>query len=180
VPAPARLASETGNGDARVRGRFPLPGLEEGATVESWVVWLIVAVLLGAAELLTATLALGLAAMAAAVAAVIGAAGLSLPVQVGGFMVATVAGLGMVRPFAIRHIRRPPLLRSGTSALVGRSALVLDEVSTHGGRVRIGGEEWTSRPYDEDLIIPAGVTVEVIGIDGATALVTPGSEPWRA
>jgi len=138
-----------------------------------WVIWLIAAAVLGVAELLTATLALGLLAVAAAVAAVTGLAGLAGPGQIGVFVVAAVAGLGLVRPLAVRHLRKPPPLRTGTAALIGRSALVLEDVSAHGGRVRIGGEEWTSRPYDETLVIPAGSTVDVIEINGATAVVYP-------
>jgi membrane protein implicated in regulation of membrane protease activity len=58
-------------------------------------------------------------------------------------------------------------------ALVGRGAYVVSEVSGLGGRVRIGGEEWTARPYDETLVIPPGTTVDVIEISGTTALVYP-------
>ncbi len=139
----------------------------------SWVIWLIAAAVLGVAELLTTTLALGLTAVAAAVAAVVAAAGLPAGIQLIAFAVAAAAGLGVVRPVAIRHLRQPPPLRSGTAALVGRSALVLEDVTAHGGRVRIGGEEWSGRPYDETLTIPAGATVDVIKIEGATALVYP-------
>ena len=128
----------------------------------SWIVWLIVAGVLGVAELLTTTLALGLIAVAALVAAVVGA-----------FVVAAAAGLGFVRPIALRHIKQPPLLRTGTAALVGRTAIVLEEVTEHAGRIRIGGEEWSSRPYDESLVIPVGAKVDVMQIAGATALVYP-------
>ncbi len=138
-----------------------------------WVIWLIVAFVLGVAEVLTTTLALGLIAVAAAIAAISAAFGLPLPIQIAVFAAAGVAGLGLVWPVARRHIRQPPLLRTGTAALVGRSAVVLEEVSAHGGRIRIGGEEWSSRPYDEDLVIPAGTKVDVMQIDGATALVYP-------
>jgi membrane protein implicated in regulation of membrane protease activity len=65
------------------------------------------------------------------------------------------------------------VLRTGTAALVGRTAFVLEEVTARGGRVQIGGEEWSSRPYDETLVIPAGSTVDVMQIEGATALVYP-------
>jgi membrane protein implicated in regulation of membrane protease activity len=139
----------------------------------SWIVWLIVAAVLGVAELLTTTLALGLIAVAAVVAAVVGAADLGLPVQLAAFIVAAGAGLGIIRPIAIRHIKQPPPLRTGTAALVGRSAIVLEEVTEHGGRVRIGGEEWSSRPYDETLVIPVGTKVDVMQIVGANALVYP-------
>jgi membrane protein implicated in regulation of membrane protease activity len=122
----------------------------------TWIIWLVVAAVLGVAEVLTATLAFGLVAAGALVGAVVGA-----------------AGVGLVRPFAMRHIRQPPLLRTGTAALVGRSAYVLDEVTAQSGRVRIGGEEWSARPYDETLTIPKGTTVDVLQIEGATALVYP-------
>jgi membrane protein implicated in regulation of membrane protease activity len=139
----------------------------------SWIVWLIVAAVLGVAELLTTTLAFGLIAIAAVVAAVVGAVDLGLPIQLAAFIVAAGAGLGIVRPIAVRHIKQPPPLRTGTAALVGRSAIVLEEVTEHGGRVRIGGEEWSSRPYDETLVIPVGTKVDVMQIVGANALVYP-------
>jgi membrane protein implicated in regulation of membrane protease activity len=139
----------------------------------SWIVWLIVAAGLGVAELLTTTLAFGLIALAAVVAAVIGAFDLGLPLQLIAFVVAAGAGLGFVRPIAIRHIKQPPPLRTGVAALVGRSGIVLEEVTEQGGRIRIGGEEWSSRPYDDSLVIPVGTKVDVMQIQGATALVYP-------
>jgi membrane protein implicated in regulation of membrane protease activity len=73
----------------------------------------------------------------------------------------------------MRHVRQPPLLRTGAAALVGRSATVTEEVTADGGRVRIGADVWSARPYDESLIIPAGTRVDVMHIEGATALVYP-------
>ena len=73
----------------------------------------------------------------------------------------------------MRHIKQPPVLRTGTSALVGRKALVIEEVNAQGGRVRIGGEVWSARSYDESQIMPVGSTVDVFQIEGATALVHP-------
>ena len=140
----------------------------------SWIVWLIVAAVLGVAELVTMTFAFGLIAVAAVVAAVVGVFHLDLAVQLAAFVVAAGAGLGFVRPVAIRHIKQPPALRTGVAALVGRSAIVLEEVNEHSGRVRIDGEEWSSRPYlDETLVIPVGAKVDVMQIKGATALVYP-------
>jgi membrane protein implicated in regulation of membrane protease activity len=140
----------------------------------SWIVWLIVAVVLGVAELVTMTFAFGLIAVAAVVAAVVAAFHVDLAVQLAAFVVAAGAGLGFVRPIAIRHLKQPPALRTGVAALVGRSAIVLEEVNEHSGRVRIDGEEWSSRPYlDESLVIPVGTKVDVMQIKGATALVYP-------
>ena len=141
--------------------------------MDSWIIWLIVAAVLGVAELLTTTLAFGLLAVAAVAAAVVGAFHLSFALQLAAFAVAAGAGLGFVRPIAIKHIKQPPALRTGVAALVGRSAIVLEEVTEHSGRVRIDGEEWSSRPYDETLIIPVGTKVDVMQIKGATVLVYP-------
>ena len=140
----------------------------------SWIVWLIVAAVLGVAELLTMTFAFGIIAVAAVVAAVVGAFHLDLGIQLAAFVAAAGAGLGFVRPVAIRHLKQPPALRTGAAALVGRPAIVLEEVNEHSGRVRIDGEEWSSRPYlDDSLIIPVGTKVDVMQIKGATALVYP-------
>ena len=141
--------------------------------MSTWIIWLIVAAVLGTVEIATTTLAFGLLGVAALLAAGAGFFGADAAIQVGTFIVASGLGLGVARPFALRHIRQPPKLRTGTAALVGRSALVLEEVGPHSGRVRIGGEEWSARSFDETQVIPAGKTVDVMEIEGATALVYP-------
>jgi membrane protein implicated in regulation of membrane protease activity len=108
------------------------------------------------------------AAGAAALASLLGAgAALSLIV----FIAGSLASLAVLRPIARRHVRLPALSRTGTDALVGRKALVTRRVDVHGGRVRIGGEEWTARTYIDGQVIEEGTTVDVIQIEGATALV---------
>jgi membrane protein implicated in regulation of membrane protease activity len=139
----------------------------------TWVIWLIVAAVLGTVEVMTTTLAFGLVGIAALIAAGAGFLGAPAALQFGVFVGASAVGLGVARPFALRHIRQPPMIRTGTAALVGRPALVLEEVGPHSGRVRIGGEVWSARSYDETQVIPAGKTVDVMHIEGATALVYP-------
>jgi membrane protein implicated in regulation of membrane protease activity len=141
--------------------------------MDTWIIWLIIAAVLGTVEIMTTTLAFGLIGIAALIAAGTGFVGGPAALQFGVFILASGVGLGVARPFALRHIRHPPLLRTGTAALVGRTGYVLDEVSDHGGRVRIGGEEWSARPYDETLVIPVGTKVDVLQIEGASALVYP-------
>src|SRR5260370_20688641 len=138
-----------------------------------WIVWLIVATVLGVAEIMTATLASGIVAVAALFGAGVGAAGGNPALQFGAFALASAAGLGIARPFAMRHIRHPPLLRTGTAALVGRSAYVLDEVTAQTGRVRSGGEEGSALPYRGTPPAPKGSTVHGIQIEGPTRLVHP-------
>lgn len=139
----------------------------------AWIIWLVVAAVLGITEVMTVTLALGLLALAAVVAGVVGAAGLGFPAELAAFAVTAAAGLGVIRPIAMRHIKQPPPLRTGVAALVGRTGIVVEEVSGLDGRVRIGGELWSSRAYDEVTVIPVGTKVDVMQIEGVTALVYP-------
>ncbi|HEX2288680.1 MAG TPA: NfeD family protein [Pseudonocardiaceae bacterium] len=139
----------------------------------AWVIWLIIAVLLGVAEIFTLTAALGLLGGAAVIASVFAAIGLPVPLQLLVFTLSAAAGIVILRPIATRHMLRPQLQRFGVEALVGRTAYVVREVTGRDGSVRIGGEEWTARALDESLVIPAGATVDVIQIDGATAVVYP-------
>ncbi|MGH3865718.1 MAG: NfeD family protein [Pseudonocardiaceae bacterium] len=138
-----------------------------------WVIWLIIAAVLGVAELLTVTAALGLLSGAALITSVSAAVGLPVPLQLAVFALAAAAGIVVLRPIAARHMLAPQLHRFGVDALVGRTAYVVCEVTGQDGTVRIGGEQWTARALDDRLVIPVGAAVDVIQIDGATAVVYP-------
>ncbi|MEV2276793.1 NfeD family protein [Nocardiopsis sp. NPDC049922] len=138
-----------------------------------WLIWMILAVALGVAEALTLTFVLGLVAVAALVAALLGAIGLPVAVQIIGFAATAAAGLVLVRPIMQRQMTRGPDARSGAAALVGRSGVVLREVDGDRGLIKLSGEEWSARCIDEDLVIPVGAHVDVMEIDGATAVVYP-------
>ncbi|MER7607783.1 NfeD family protein [Nocardioides sp. NPDC127503] len=137
------------------------------------IFWILVAVLLGVAEAFTMTLAFAFVAGGALLAAGSAALGAPVLVQLLVFVLAGGGSVLLVRPVARRHLAVPPPSRDGTDALVGRQAVVLAEVSYAHGLVRLAGEEWTARPYDEDLVIPVGCRVDVLEIEGATALVHP-------
>jgi membrane protein implicated in regulation of membrane protease activity len=140
--------------------------------VAGLVIWLIAAVLLAVGELLTPGLFfLGPVALAAVGAAVTAGIGGGVVLQLLVFIAVSAASLAILRPVARRHIRMPALTRTGTAALVGTKALVLQRVDANGGRVRIGGEEWSARAFFEGQTLEPGVRVEVAKIEGATALV---------
>jgi membrane protein implicated in regulation of membrane protease activity len=141
--------------------------------MDPWLIWLIVAAVLIVAEIFTLTAALGMLGAAALITAGSAAAGLSPPFQFVVFTVVATVTLIFVRPIALRHVLRPQRERFGVDALVGKAAYVVSEVTGMEGRVRIGGEEWTARSYDETLVIPRGATVDVMEISGSTALVYP-------
>jgi membrane protein implicated in regulation of membrane protease activity len=140
--------------------------------VPDWLVWAIAAVLLAIGEIFTPGLFfLGPVAVAAVIAAILALIGVGLVVQLVAFILVAVASILVLRPLARSHIKMPPLLRTGTAALIGTSAVVLDTVDANGGRVRIGGEEWSARAFMEDGVYEPGARVEVVKIEGATALV---------
>ena len=137
-----------------------------------WVFWLIFAAVLAAGEVATLGFFLGAVALAALPAALVAVVGAPLSVQLIVFILGSVASLAFIRPVARRHLSTPPSIRTGTAALVGARAVVLERVHSDGGRVKIGGEEWTARPYDEDDVYDEGARVDVLKIEGATALVS--------
>lgn len=141
--------------------------------MELWLIWLVIAVVLGVAEIFTLTAALGVLGAAAVVPAVIAALGLPLVFQLVAFAAAATLGVLLVRPIALRHMRQPQLERFGVDALVGKRAFVLREVSDRDGLVRIDGEEWSARSFDEVTVIPEGAAVNVMRISGTTAYVYP-------
>src|SRR3954470_2489020 len=137
-----------------------------------WVIWVIAAALLAAGEVAASfTFIMGPIALAALVAALVAAVGGSVGVQLAAFIVASVGTLALLRPIARRHMRTPAQIRTGTDALLGTQALVLERVDQDSGQVKIRGEVWTARSYDEDDVYEPGARVQVIKIDGATALV---------
>lgn len=136
-----------------------------------WALWLGLAVVLGLVEVTTLDLTF-LMISAGAVAAA-GAAGIGLPFALQAIVAIVVAigMLGVVRPIAIRHLRTPAAIRTGTAALVGSPAVAIERVDGRGGQVKLKGEVWSARTYDPSMVIEAGRNVEVVQIDGATAVV---------
>ncbi|MDQ5822347.1 MAG: NfeD family protein [Actinomycetota bacterium] len=140
--------------------------------MSAWVLWALLAVALAVGELFTPGLFfLGPVALAAIATALVAIAGFGAAVQLIVFIVGAAASVAVLRPIARSHIRIPPLLRTGTDALVGAKAVVLERVDTDGGRVRLGGEEWSARSFLDDQVLEPGTRVEVAKIEGATALV---------
>jgi membrane protein implicated in regulation of membrane protease activity len=141
--------------------------------MDAWVLWLIAAVVLAAAEVVNLSFYLFPFAIGAAGAAMVELAGGGTPIAVVVFAVLTAVSFGIVRPIARRHLQAPPQTRTGTAALIGRTAIVLERIANDEGVgcVRLEGEVWTARSYDEDRVIEPGTRVHVMEIRGATALV---------
>src|SRR5437660_2157821 len=138
-----------------------------------WVIWLVAACALGVGEMHTGGFYLAPFAMGAGIATVVSVLGVGVLLSTVVFLATSAIVFGALRPVAQRHRRLPPQIRTGAAALVGKRALVLERIANHEGVgcVKIDGEVWTARSYDEDDVIDAGERVEVVEIRGATALV---------
>jgi membrane protein implicated in regulation of membrane protease activity len=139
--------------------------------MDEWVLWMIAAGVLAVGEMLTISFFMGPIALAAVTAAIVALAGGGVALQWIVFTVMSAGSLLVLRPIARRHLHMPAQLRTGTAALVGSTAVVIDRVDRDGGTVRLAGEVWSARSYDEDHAFEPGTRVEVLKIEGATALV---------
>ncbi|WP_030419924.1 NfeD family protein [Streptomyces sp. NRRL F-5065] len=139
--------------------------------IDAWVWWLVVAAALGIPLVVTAMPEFGMFAVGAVAAALASGFGAGLVVQVLVFVVVSVALIAVVRPIAHRHRSQRPQLASGIDALKGRQAVVLERVDGSGGRIKLAGEIWSARALDNGRTYEAGQEVDVVEIEGATAVV---------
>ncbi|MFC8243153.1 NfeD family protein [Streptomyces chartreusis] len=140
--------------------------------IDAWVWWLIGAAALGIGLVITAMPELGMLAVGAVAAAVAaGIFGGDAVVQVVAFVVVSTALIAVVRPIANRHRAQRPQLATGIEALKGKQAVVLERVDASGGRIKLAGEIWSARALDTDRAYEVGQEVDVVDIEGATAIV---------
>ena len=136
------------------------------------MIWILIAVLFAAGEVASLSFFLAPFAVGALLGAVADLAGLSTVAAVLVFLVSSSLLLGFVRPIARRHLYTAPKIRTGTAALVGKTALVTEQVDDRAGSVKLDGELWTARTFVDGEVIAVGRRVHVVEIRGATALVS--------
>lgn len=140
--------------------------------IDAWLWWLIGATALGIGLVITAMPELGMLAVGAVTAALVsGVFGGGAVAQVVVFAVVSTALIAVVRPIARRHRTQRPELATGVDALKGKQAVVLERVDGSGGRIKLAGEVWSARALDTDRAYEAGQEVDVVDIEGATAIV---------
>jgi len=142
--------------------------------MDPWVLWLIAAVILAIGEMVTMGLFLAPFAGGALIASLLAAAGAGTTIETAAFLVVSVVLLAALRPVAREHQRSRGRVRTGTAALVGQTATVVERIANAEGVgcVKLDGEIWTARAYDDDEVIEPGTRVQVLEIRGATALVS--------
>ncbi|MFK4103129.1 NfeD family protein [Streptomyces sp. NPDC019531] len=139
--------------------------------IDAWVWWLVGAAALGIPLVVTAMPEFGMLAVGAVAAAVAAGLGGDIVVQVLVFAVVSVALIAVVRPIATRHRAQRPQLVTGVDALKGKQAVVLERVDSAGGRIKLAGEIWSARSLDTGQVYEVGREVDVVDIEGATAIV---------
>jgi membrane protein implicated in regulation of membrane protease activity len=142
--------------------------------MDPWVLWVIAAVILAIGEMVSMSLFLAPFAGGAAVAALLASTGAGATIEWAAFLVVSVVLLAALRPIAREHQRNKGKIRMGTAALVGQTATVVERIANAEGVgcVRLDGEIWSARAYDEDEVFEPGARVQVLEIRGATALVS--------
>ncbi|MFE2582211.1 NfeD family protein [Streptomyces sp. NPDC059378] len=139
--------------------------------IDAWVWWLVAAAALGIPLVVTAMPEFGMLAVGGVAAAVTAGLGFGVVIQVLVFAVVSVALIAVVRPIATRHRAQRPQLATGIDALKGKQALVLERVDGSGGRIKLAGEVWSARSLDAERAYEVGQEVDVVDIEGATAIV---------
>jgi membrane protein implicated in regulation of membrane protease activity len=137
----------------------------------AWLIWLIIAGALAVSELTNLAFVLIMAAVGALAGSLAAGLGAPLAVQILVAVVVTLALMFVVRPPLIRKLHPEPAAPSGADRLVGQEAIVLFPVTWQDGRVRLNGAEWSARTSDRNVVLPVGAVVDVVAIDGATAVV---------
>jgi membrane protein implicated in regulation of membrane protease activity len=138
-------------------------------------VWLLVAVVLVVAELLTLAFVALYFAVGAVGAAIAGGLGANIGIQFAVFGVVALASLVLTRRPLRRALGRTPTVITNAPTVVGKRAVVtrpILEGPGQRGQVRVGTEEWSARGESENAIVE-GTTVEVIAIDGVSLVVRP-------
>jgi membrane protein implicated in regulation of membrane protease activity len=146
--------------------------------MEPWVIWVVAAVVLVIAEATTTAFVaiyFGFAALVTAIAAVVG---LPVALQLVVFGVVSVGSMAFTRPALRRAVGRTSGIRTGVDAMQGRIGVVVRPIAElEPGQVKVGGETWTARSFYDGESIPEGARIEVVRVEGVTALVISAPSP---
>ncbi|WP_406204966.1 NfeD family protein [Kitasatospora sp. NBC_01560] len=139
--------------------------------MDSWIWWLLAAVGLGIPLVITAMPEFAMFAVGALAAAGVAGLGAGAVWQVLVFVAVSTGLLVVVRPIAYRQLKKGPQIKMGIEALKGATAVVAEQVDGEGGRIKLNGEIWSARALHPGSVYQPGQQVDVVEIQGATALV---------
>ena len=136
------------------------------------IIWLVITVILSVIEIFTLGLVTIWFAAGAAVAFILSLFDAPIAVQVGAFLVVSIAVLVLVRPIAAKHFNNR-LKKTNIDAYVGRKLIAKTEIDNlHGtGKVDMDGSTWLAVSSVDNIVIPAGCEVRVVEVKGAKLIV---------
>ena len=86
--------------------------------------------------------------------------------------------MAFTRPALRRAVGRTTGIRTGVDAMQGRIGVVVRPIAElQPGQVKVGGETWTARSFYDGESIPEGARIEVVRVEGVTALVISAPSP---
>ena len=137
--------------------------------MQIWM-WLAASGALLVIEILTVDLLFASLAFSALLAAGANALGFNVVIQGIVFGLGAIGSLMFLRPIALRHLKKKPADHAtNIEALIGAPAMTLSAITEHDGLVKLSGETWSARSNTGEIEV--GSQVEVVAIEGATAVV---------
>jgi len=137
-----------------------------------WAIFLAIAVFLAVIEMMSLDLVLLMFAIGAAAASLVSGLGGQIWLAIAVFAVVSLLLLFVARPPLVNKLHAGPTLVQGHDANIGRAAVVVEAIDHNDGRIRLGGEIWSARTADRDQRFEVDQEVQVVRIDGATAVVS--------
>ncbi len=134
--------------------------------------WLIIFIVLLVIEIITMGLTTIWFAGGALMALLMAFIGFGLPVQIGVFLVVSVALLILTRPVAVKFFNTERQ-KTNAESLIGQQAVVLKDVDTlhAAGLVEVNGQEWSAKTDEPNGFIPKDSVVSIEGIQGVKLIV---------
>lgn len=141
------------------------------------ILWLVLLVALVIIELVTMGLTTIWFAGGALAAALISILGTPLVLQIIVFLIVSTLLLYFTRPIAVKYFNKDRI-RTNTESLIGRQAIVISEINNIEGigQVNTGGMEWSARSSYNNIVLPVGAVVTILGIDGVKLIVEERKE----
>ena len=144
--------------------------------MDAWNIWFIIAIALFIAEIFTSGFFLACLGIAAFVSGIVDLLGGDAIAQFVCFCASTLVVLVALRPLLLRFIGTHKTgFKTNYHALEGKIVRVEETIDARvsKGRVKIGGDSWRAVANSPDIIIPVGVEVVVLRVEGNKVVVEP-------
>ncbi len=142
-----------------------------------WQFWLIAAGIFFVFEMITVGFLVFWLGIAALITMVVSFFTDNIVIQTAVFVISSISLIFLTKPFVRKFMNSKDNLATNANSIIGKNGIVTEDINStlSTGLVKINGETWSAKSYDEDFI-PKGSTITVTKIDGVKAVVTTNSE----